>query len=193
MFYTLQLKDFITSAMVEASSADGEKHSWHELAKQANQIYKANYVVPKHTLLRFDSSITLKNSFRFYHLSLFFNITRDHPYFRPYLKKFVMRQICHLYLLESNFTPPTSPYDQYGPETELDTILNDAEKCIIDRVIQFEDCIHTVNEIAAQHGLSPESIAQLLDAMNYMVKHSPYDRDYLLSEENRNGMLRLTP
>lgn len=187
----MKLKDFMASGLEASITADGD------LPKEAGRIFKANYAAPAYTSIRFTFSAIVDGTHpRHHHFNLLLKIKPDHPYFRPYLKDWAIRKTCHLCSLESFdelFDNARFLYCQYGPETELDTIVNDTEKCIIDRVVQFETCLHTLNDISVQHGLSPDNISSLMKAMDYMLKHSLFDENYLLNAENRNELLLLKP
>lgn len=187
----MNLKEFMTSAIAESVSVGDKKLSYCELNRRAGRIFRANYVAPKHTLIRFDTSFVKHDNLRYYHFNLLLRIMPNHPYFRTYLKASAIRQTCHLCLFQSPFENEEFSYCQHGADTELDAIVDDTEKHIIDRVMQFENCVHMVSEIAVLHGLAYESMSSLMEAMDYLLKHSLYDRNYLLNAENRNELLRV--
>lgn len=182
----MKLKDFMASGEAAAHAADGN------LPREAGKIFNANYAAPEHTTVRFTFSAVVDGTHpRPLHFNLLLKITPDHPYFRPYLRDWAIRKTCHLCLFDGVSRYREFSYCQYGPDTELDKIVDDTEQCILDRVVQFEKCLHTLNEISAQHGLSPQEMSGLMDAMDYMIKHSQYNRDYLLSAENRKELLQM--
>lgn len=190
----MKLKDFLDAVVANATPTSVWYTYLNRIARVADPIFREDHAVPAHTVIRFDTSFFKSESGEKYsYFNLLLRITPDHPCFRAYMRSQAIRQTCHLCYFKSPRESFDFSYCQYGPNTDLNTIVADTEKIITDRVIQFEKCIKTTDEIMDQYGLTDDIVSSFTAALDYMVEYSSHGKDHLLVRKNRNALLKDIP